>query len=391
MRKVAVLLTSIPQSGGEHQYLMLVMETIAKYDKKKFEVLAICCNRFWIRWCRERKIKCVRYELERYSLALMRINARFPKIMRIYNMYFLNLGKIIALNKVDLLIGGQQSIFLPALPCRTMQPVHDLMHRYESEFEEIKSTYKEREVLFSCESKIVDMVLVDSLLGRKQYIDCYYQKGKHIPHIGILPFAAPDYNEKILEYVETPDKYIFYPAQFWSHKNHRNLIFAIKLLKERIPDIHLILVGSERNALQSITELIESNQLENNVTILGFVSNGQIIYLYKNAVALVMPTYLGPTNIPPLEAMELGCPVIVSNVYSIPDQVGKAGLLFNPDLPEDIAKCIEKVWTDEKLRQGMIDKGYEQVKRWTTVDFKKRFLKLVLDELNRQIRHRGIS
>ena len=98
-----------------------------------------------------------------------------------------------------------------------------------------------------------------------------------------------------------------------------------------------------------------------NVTIKGFVSDENITYLYRHAVGMIMPSYFGPTNIPPLEAMALGCPVAVSDKYAMPEQVGDAGLLFNPDSPKEIAECIRKMWCDEKLRQQMIKKGYERV------------------------------
>ena len=381
MKKIAILLTSIPQSGGEHQYLVLVMETLIKYNNIYFDVKPICCNRFWRKWCQDNHIEFIRYEQEKYKPVFMELNAKCYRVFKIYNTYFSKLGKIITENKIDLLIGGQQSTFLPALPCKLLQPVHDLMHRFEPGFEEIKNTYQEREVHFASSSRFVDIVLVDSVLGRQQYIDCYYKRGSHIPHIRILPFATPDYKNKEPEYIKTPDKYIFYPAQFWMHKNHKNLLQAIYLLKERIPDIHLVLVGSEKNSLFDIKKMIPNKALNQNVTIMGFVSDEQVMYLYQNAVALVMPTYFGPTNIPPLEAMALGCPVIASNKYAMPEQIGDAGLLFDPDSPEELATCVERVWNNEELRQNMIAKGYEQSKKWTGEKFKKRFLNIMLDEL----------
>lgn len=381
VKKIAILLTSIPELGGEHQYLVLLMETLLKYNNIYFEVTPICCNRFWRKWCQENQIGFIRYKQEKYTTAHMELNAKCYHVLKIYNTYFSALGKIITENKIDLLIGGQQSTFLPALPCKLVQPVHDLMHRFEPGFEEVRNTYKERETHFSSSSRIVDVVLVDSVLGRRQYIGCYYRRGRHIPHIRVLPFATPDYREKFPEHVETPHKFLFYPAQFWTHKNHKNLLAAVSLLKEKIPDIHLVLVGSEKNSLQKIKKMIRDNALEQNVTIMGFVSDGQVMYLYQNAVALVMPTYFGPTNIPPLEAMALGCPVIASNKYAMPEQTGDAGLLFDPDSPEELAVCIERVWNDDELRRNMIAKGYEQSKKWTGEKFKKRFLNIVLDEL----------
>lgn len=382
MKNIAVLLTSVPRSGGEHQYLKMVMETLVDGNKRYFNVLAICSNSYWVAWCRAHHIRRVFYELEQYSQKKMKFNAHFKILSMIYNINYSKLGKIISDNKIDLLIGGQQSIFIPRVGCKIMQPVHDLMHRYEAHFEEISSTYEWRENYFSCSARISDVVLVDSQLGKRQYKECYYKKGKHMPKVKVLPFAALDY-DKGEEYIETPVKYIFYPAQFWEHKNHKNLVLAVNLLKEKIPDIHLLLVGSDRNSGKKIKKIIKENILENNVSIKGFVSNEQIIYLYRHAVALVMPTYIGPTNIPPLEAMALGCPVIVSNRYAMPVQVGDAGLLCNPDSVKDIADCIEKVWNDEELRHNMIAKGYEQSQKWTASAFKKRFLKIVLDELNK--------
>ena len=381
MKKIAILLTSMPESGGEHQYLVLLMETLIKYNNIYFEVTPICCNRFWRKWCQENHMEFIRYEREKYAPVFMELNARCYRVFKLYNTYFSKLGKIITDNKIDLLIGGQQSVFLPALSCKLLQPVHDLMHKFEPDFEEIRNSYKERETHFSSSARFVDVVLVDSVLGRRQYLDCYYKKGRHIPHIRVLPFATPDYKKKVPEYVRTPDKYIFYPAQFWTHKNHKNLLKAISLLKERIPDIHLILVGSEKNALREIKKMIHNDALDQNVTIMGFVSDGQVMFLYQNAVALVMPTYFGPTNIPPLEAMALGCPVMASDKYAMPEQTGDAGLFFNPDSPAELADCIERVWNDEALRQTMIAKGYEQSKKWTGEKFKKRFLNIMLDEL----------
>ena len=144
-----------------------------------------------------------------------------------------------------------------------------------------------------------------------------------------------------------------------------------------IPDIHLVLVGSEKNSCREIKRYIADNDLENYITILGFVSNESITYLYRHAVGMIMPSYFGPTNIPPLEAMALGCPVAVSNKYAMPEQVGKAGLLFNPDSPEEIADCIKRLWVDEKLREKMKVLGYKRTQRWTKKEFGERLFRIL--------------
>lgn len=379
-KNVAILLTTKPEFGGEHRYLQLLMECLAKCDGRYFHVLGICYNLFWVKWCREHDIDYVRDQKESYSYRFMEMNARFPLFFKFYNAYKLPLGKIIFNRKIDLIIGGRQDNFIPSLFCKKIQLVHDLMHRYEPHFLEILEGSKGRESIFSNGARIADIVLVDSELGKKQYLECYYNNWKHNPKIEVLPYVA-SINGKKEEYIETPPKYIFYPAQFWQHKNHANLIMAVNLLKEKIPDIQLLLVGSEKNSLQKVLDMVKAYSLEKRVFIFGFVSDAQLVYLYRHAVAMVMPTYFGPTNIPPLEAMALGCPVIASGNYAMEEQIGDAGLLCNPDSPTDIAKCISKVWNDDVLRQIMKERGYERAKNWGKKDFKKQFLKIVMREL----------
>ena len=379
-KNVAILLTGIPQLGGEHRYLQLLMECLVKYDDRYFHVLGICYNFFWVKWCREHNVEYVREQEESYSDRFIKMNARIPLFFKFYNTYRLPLGRVVSNYKIDLVIGGQPDTFIPSLFCKKMQPIHDLMHIYEPCFPEMQGWGKRRETIFSSSARIVDIVIVDSKLGKKQYLECYYDKWRHNPKIEVLPYVA-SINGKKEEYIETPSKYIFYPAQFWKHKNHANLIMAVNLLREKIPDIQLLLVGSEKNCLQDVIDMVQTYSLEKHVSILGFVSDEQLVYLYRHAVALVMPTYFGPTNIPPLEAMALGCPVIVSGKYAMQEQVGDAGLVCNPDNPEDIAECISKVWNDEMLRTIMSERGYERARSWGKREFKKQFLKIVIQEL----------
>jgi glycosyltransferase involved in cell wall biosynthesis len=89
------------------------------------------------------------------------------------------------------------------------------------------------------------------------------------------------------------------------------------------------------------------------------------VALYKKAVALVSPSLFGPTNIPPLEAMILDTPVVCSNLFFMPQQVGDAGLLFDSFNVEDIAKKIYRIWVDKDSRQKLIKKGYNKVENLT--------------------------
>jgi glycosyltransferase involved in cell wall biosynthesis len=299
-------------------------------------------------------------------------------LSRKYNEHFTQLGALLKREQVDILFVTLQIIFIPPLNVKIITPVHDLMHRYERRFPEVGGAFAQREKIFSLQARCADVILTDSEMGKKQYIESYGNIMKKNQKVVSLPFVAPGYIREIKEaFIETPDKYIFYPAQFWQHKNHLNLVKAVEMIKDDIPDIKLLLCGSKKNYYYEVKNYIEDHHLEKYVQICGYVSNEQMTYLYKHATAMFMPSFFGPTNIPPLEAMELGCPVAVANNYGMPEQVGEGGLTFDPGKPEEIAQCIRKIWNDEPLRQSLIHKGYEQAAKWTAEDFKSKVLDIV--------------
>jgi len=135
---------------------------------------------------------------------------------------------------------------------------------------------------------------------------------------------------------------------------------------------NLILVGAKKEEwgeFNKILDLISRYNLQNQVSYLGYVSNEEINLLYQLATALIMPTYLGPTNIPVVEAWQTGCPVLYSDIRGCREQAGGAALLFNPDRPSDIAEKIETLWQDEKLQKILIEKGQSRLMNWTQEDF----------------------
>ncbi len=368
-KTIGLVMTASPHTGGVFQYENLLAEALWN-NRDKYNFVVICNESYWINWCIERNIKFVEEKIEIYRKIKLDMALNHPFVNILYQNFISNKGKLIQRENIDLLIYGQQGTFIPNLLIKQLCPVHDLMHRYETTFPERGKSDDDK--LFQGSIKYASAVLVDSNLGKTQVIESYLSKKKHRPLIQVLPYTVSRHiKESEEEYIAVPDKYVFYPAQFWQHKNHLNLLRAVNLLKETLPDIHLVLVGSEKNALGRVETYIRENSLEEFVTIYGFVTNRQITYLYRHATLMVMPSYYGPTNIPPLEAMALGCPVAVSGNYAMGEQVGDAGLLFNPDSPGEIAECIRQVWTDGGLRETMRQKGYRRTARWQPEDFER--------------------
>jgi glycosyltransferase involved in cell wall biosynthesis len=206
-----------------------------------------------------------------------------------------------------------------------------------------------------------------------------------------LPYLAPDYLrqeispqelEAIRRRYNLPERYLFYPAQFWPHKNHKRLIEAVGQLAARHPDLNLVLAGSAEGGIRTQTyrdTMEAAARLGIAVRILGldYVPNDDMAALYASAEALVFPTFFGPTNIPILEAWALGIPVITSRIRGVTEQVGDAGLLADPLQADEIADAIERIWSNPALRLELIERGRRRLALYDTPQFDARLARIL--------------
>jgi len=151
-------------------------------------------------------------------------------------------------------------------------------------------------------------------------------------------------------------KFFFYPAQFWAHKNHVGLLQAFATFVEQYPNYKLVFTGSDKGNLKYIQSLVSELKLEKKVLFLGFLSIEQISILYNNATSLIMATYLGPSNMPPIEAMELGCPVICSDLKGHREILGNAAIYFNPLDKEELCNAMTEMVKNRSFYKKAIEK-----------------------------------
>ncbi|MCG9040728.1 glycosyltransferase family 4 protein [Laribacter hongkongensis] len=268
--------------------------------------------------------------------------------------------------------------------------IHDLMHRYERRFPEAGNWFRYgiREHRFYNLARRSTAVLVDSPMGKQHVLESY---GAVPERIHPLPYIAPSYIYEEGDQVRSdfdahyklPPKFYFYPAQFWQHKNHLRLIHALADARRVYADLTLVLAGGLRHEYASVHQLVLQRGLADAVRFVGYVPDADMAGFYKRARGLVMPTFFGPTNIPPLEAMALGCPVLVSNAYAMPEQCGDAALYFNPNSVEEIRDQMIRLWNHDGLYEELSKQGLKRAQEWGQSQFQQCLDEILAQTLTR--------
>lgn len=268
---------------------------------------------------------------------------------------------------------AQSSLGLFLTGTNFVATVMDLCHREHPEFPEVNSNgeFEKRDRVFirSLPRAIAVMTNFDSLKAdiiRRYGCDAErVHVVKFLPSVGIQSVLLPDVKRKY----SLTDRYIFYPAQFWAHKNHVYILDGLKILRDKFNvEIDAVFSGADKGNMRFVRNYAKKLGLDSHVRYVGFVPPEEIPTLYKQAIALVMPTYFGPTNIPPLEAFALDCPVLYPDCPGLRDQVSDAAFLMNLDDPESMARHILTILNDPAAVRAKIKKGKQLLLEWTEDD-----------------------
>lgn len=164
---------------------------------------------------------------------------------------------------------------------------------------------------------------------------------------------------KLLISMNSIKEYIIFVGKRVKYKNFEAAI--IGFFESCLPNLgfSMICVGSKFSETEH--KLIQSLNLQGKILIFENVTNQELNYLYQNAFALVYPSLYEGFGLPPLEAMNCNCPVIASNTSSIPEVVGDAGILINPNNTNKIASALESLLSNE-VRNSYIAKGSDRAK-----------------------------
>lgn len=179
--------------------------------------------------------------------------------------------------------------------------------------------------------------------------------------ISIKETLKKDDFHKVAEKFKIAKPYLFYIGNAHPHKNVEGLLTSFAEIRQKLPEIQLVLAGPDHYFWQRIQKEYKSE----GVIFTGFVTDKELVTLYSNAEALIVPSFEEGFGIPLLEAMACGCPVISSNGGSLPEVGGDACIYFDPKNKKEMVEKIASILTDKKLRNKLIDRGLKRYKQFS--------------------------
>jgi glycosyltransferase involved in cell wall biosynthesis len=177
--------------------------------------------------------------------------------------------------------------------------------------------------------------------------------------------------QRIMDRYQIDYPFLLYAGNIRPQKNIPRLVEAFAVVRGELKDhplfrdLHLIIIGDEISRFPSVRHAVIKTRVEHVVRFLGFVPIETLRCLYQTAQAFVFPSLYEGFGLPPLEAMCCGAPVVASNVSALPEVVGDAAVIVNPENVFDIARGIREVLLDADLRQRVVARGYEQARRFS--------------------------
>jgi glycosyltransferase involved in cell wall biosynthesis len=165
--------------------------------------------------------------------------------------------------------------------------------------------------------------------------------------------------------------FLLYAGRISAHKNVVRMIEAFSALKTELerdqayPDLKLIIIGDDLSGNPDLRRTVVRSGVQNDVRFLGFIPIEVLRIFYDEAKIFVFPSLYEGFGLPPLEAMVHGTPVVTSNVSSLPEVVGNAAVLVNPENVFEIMRALHRVLMDQALRDRMKERGYQQAAKFS--------------------------
>ena len=267
---------------------------------------------------------------------------------------------------------------------KSIVTIHDLIFlRFPKFHKKIDREIYERKIRHSCRvatrvhaiSEQTKLDLIELLGVPNDKIEVIYQSVNPL----FYSECSAEQKSAIRQKFQLPEQFLLNVGTIESRKNLVALLEGMVHSNIRIP---LFVVGKPTDYKQKAMEFIQSNANDLQVTFLSGIQDSELTALYQMAEMMIYPSLYEGFGLPVAEAQACGCPVITSNISSLPEAGGDGALYVNPEKPEKIGKAIESLLTDKSLREVMILKGKMNAQRFTLENFIKQLNQLYNSVLN---------
>lgn len=264
------------------------------------------------------------------------------------------------------------------LPCRYVMTVHDMLEHMSRargqtgfwrswHFQMTKRVLSGAERIFAVSNFTKNEI--EKLFGiSPERIEVIYNA---IDERFLHGHASAADRELIAQRYQVNYPFLLYAGRISPHKNVVRMIEAFSALKTELekdhvfPDLKLIIIGDDLSGSPDLRRTVVRSGVQNDVRFLGFVPIEVLRIFYDSAKIFVFPSLYEGFGLPPLEAMAHGTPVVTSNVSSLPEVVGDAAVLVNPENVFEIMRALHRVLLDHALRERMKERSYLQAGKFS--------------------------
>ncbi len=254
------------------------------------------------------------------------------------------------------------------ISCKLVVTIHDLIPlcfpHFTPKAKKVKLMGLFRYILKKVSGK-ADKIITISENSKKDLIKSLNIKESKIEVIynGVSPIYRPMPFEPVKEKfagIVTEDAQVFlFVGRFDPYKNITGLIKAFSNLKKKgIKNIKLVIVGEDDPRYPEAPEMVKKYGLDKDVIFLGYLEEDELVYWYNRALAFVLPTFYEGFGLPVVEAFACGCPVITSNVASLPEVAADAAILIDPHNEIELTNAMRQILTNSYVREELRQKGF---------------------------------
>lgn len=293
---------------------------------------------------------------------------RHPFLWKIYFEYLI--PYYLKKHKADIFFSPDG--FIPKnLDIPIINTIHDLNYVHNPEY--IENPWHRKYLLreFPKFAKKSNLLLTVSEFSKQDLLDIYDIRNNKIDVIynaaNEAYYVLPDEERNIAkkEYSNGKD-YFYFVGSIHRRKNLINLLKAFEVFKlETQSDVKLIIIGEKRSWDRELETTYKNMKYKHEVVFTGRLDASEINKIANAALALTFVSQFEGFGIPIVEAFAAGCPVITSNTTSMPEVGGDAAIYCDPFLVRSIAEGMEKLYSQPKLREDLIEKGFEQNKKFS--------------------------